>query len=96
MKAGYDYSDLYDLIEGANCTLPKNVKNERFTEKIFTLCKKLNVPENLGGFGVNAGTVQIFLDEIGSLERAFAQNPVPFTVEDGKRLVMSMTPENQR
>lgn len=92
MKAGYDYSDLYDLIERTDHTLPKNIKNERFTEKMFTLCKKLNVPENLGGFGVNAGTVQIFLEEIGSLERAFAQNPVPFTVEDGKRLVRSMTP----
>jgi alcohol dehydrogenase len=93
-KAGYDFCDLYDLIDGADRTLPKDVKNERFSDKIFALCKKLEVPENLGGFGVNASTVHHFLNDIDSLERAFAQNPVPFTIEDGKKLVRSMTPKN--
>ncbi|MDP3396809.1 MAG: iron-containing alcohol dehydrogenase [Methanoregula sp.] len=92
VKTGYDYSELYDLIDGVDRTLPKKVKNEQFSEKIFALCKRLEVPEKLGGFGVNSGNVHLFLHEIDSLERAFAQNPVPFTVEDGKRLVMSMTP----
>lgn len=92
VKAGYDYSELYDLIDLADRTLPKNLKNEQFTEKMFALCKKLDVPENLGCFGVNADTVQLFLDEISSLEGAFAQNPVTFTIEDGKRLVRNMTP----
>jgi alcohol dehydrogenase class IV len=92
MKAGYNFSDLYDLIDGADRTLPDKEKSKRFSEKIFALCKKLDVPENLGVFGVNAGTVDLFLNEIGSLERAFAQNPVSFTVDDGKRLVRSMTP----
>jgi alcohol dehydrogenase len=91
VKAGYDYSELYDLIDGADRTLPKNVKNEQFSGKMIALCKKLDVPENLGGFGVNASTVHLFLNEIDSLEGAFAQNPVPFTVEDGKKLVRCMT-----
>jgi alcohol dehydrogenase class IV len=93
VKAGYDFSELYDLIDGADCTLPRSVKNERFSNRIFELCKKLEVPENLGGFGVNASTVHLFLNDIDSLERAFEQNPVPFTVDDGKKLVRSMTPE---
>lgn len=92
VNAGYDYSELYDLIDGTDRTLPKSVKNERFSKMMFALTKKLDVPENLGGFGVNADTIQLFLDEIGSLERAFAQNPVPFTVEDAKRLIRCMTP----
>jgi alcohol dehydrogenase len=92
VKAGYDYSELFDLIEGADRTLPAKVKNDQFSEKLFALCKKLEVPVDLGGFGVNASTVSLFLDEIPSLERAFAQNPVPFTVEDGEKLVRSMTP----
>jgi alcohol dehydrogenase len=90
VNAGYDFSELYDLIEGADRTLPKNRKNEEFSEQMFALCKFLEVPKNLGVYGVNAKTVDLFLNDIPSLERAFAQNPVPFTVDDGKQLVRSM------
>jgi alcohol dehydrogenase class IV len=61
-----------------------------FSKKVFSLCKKLEVPENLSGLGITRETVNLLLDEIGSLDRAFAQNPVPFTVEDGKNLIRSM------
>jgi alcohol dehydrogenase len=92
VNAGYDFSGLYDLIDDADHDLPKNKKNAEFCERMFALCRKLAVPETLGAYGVNAKTVELFINEIPSLERAFAQNPVPFTVEDGKRLVRSMTP----
>jgi alcohol dehydrogenase len=92
VKAGYDFSELYDLIDGADHTRTDMEKNKLFSDQIFAICEKLDVPDNLGGFGVNTGNVDLFLNEIDSLERAFAQNPVPFTVEDGKRLVRSMTP----
>ncbi len=90
VDAGYDYSSLYDLIDGTNRLASKELKNKLFVEKIFLLCKKIGVPENLSGFGVNTNTVNLLLSEIGSLNLAFAQNPVPFTVEDGKRLINSM------
>jgi alcohol dehydrogenase len=90
VQAGYDYSELYDLINGVDRSLSKASKNEQFAEKVFLLCKKLDVPEKLSGFGVNASTVHLFLADIDALERAFAQNPVPFTVEEGKKLVRSM------
>jgi len=91
VMAGYDFSELYDLIEGADRNLPAPEKNRQFSEKMFALCRKLDVPEKLGVYGVNAQTIDLLEREIPSLERAFAQNPVPFTVEDGKNLVRSMT-----
>ncbi|MGB7789228.1 iron-containing alcohol dehydrogenase [Methanoregula sp.] len=90
VQAGYDYSELYDLIDGSCRSLSMNAKNEQFVEKMFALCKKLDVPPNLSGFGVNAGTVDILLADIDALERAFTQNPVPFTVDDGKKLILNM------
>lgn len=91
VNAGYDFSGLYDLIDDTDRNLPKNEKNEVFCERMFVLCRTLGVPETLGEYGVNTGTVDLLINEIPSLERAFAQNPVPFTVDDGKRLVRSMT-----
>jgi alcohol dehydrogenase len=90
IKAGYDYSELYDLIDGAQRSISKASKNEQLAVKIADLCRKLDVPEKLGGFGVNNDTVHLLLSEIESLDRAFAQNPVPFTVHDAKNLIMSM------
>ncbi len=90
VQAGYDYSELYDLIDGVDHSISKMSKNEQFAEKMFSLCKKLEVPETLSGFGVNTSTVNRLLAEIDALELAFAQNPVPFKVEDGKRLIRSM------
>jgi alcohol dehydrogenase len=89
-EAGYDYSELYALIEDADSTLPRTTKSKIFADRIFGLCKKLDVPANLGKFGVTEDNVHLLLNEIDSLDRAFAQNPVPFTVEDGKKLVQSI------
>jgi alcohol dehydrogenase len=90
VEAGYDYSELYNLIEGADYSLSRSMKNKVFADRIYGLCKKLEVPANLGVFGVTKDTVHLLVDEIDSLDRAFAQNPVPFTVEDGKKLVLNM------
>jgi len=90
VNAGYDYSELYDLIEGADRSAPTIRKNTLFAEKLFELCKKLQVPEKLTAFGVSGDSVHILLQEVDALEMAFAQNPVPFTVQDGKNLLKSM------
>ena len=90
VQLGYDYSELYDLIDGVDHSISHESKNEKFAEKMFLLCKKFEVPEKLSGFGVNASTVDLLLAEIDTLDRAFAQNPVTFTTEDGKRLIRSM------
>lgn len=81
-KNGYNYSELNSLIEEKS--------NKTFSEKIFELCRKLEVPDNLNGFGVNSKNVNLLLDDIDNFEKAFAQNPIPFTVEDGKKLVLNL------
>jgi len=84
---GYDYSELYDLMEGADTTLPITEKNTEFADKIFHLADMLSIPHNLHVFGVSSDNIDILIAETDSLEKAFEQNPVPFTVEDGKRLL---------
>jgi alcohol dehydrogenase len=93
VNAGYDFGELYDLIDGADRSLTVKETGKRFADAMFALCKKLDVPETLGTFGVKKENVDLLLNEIDSLEQAFAQNPLPFTVGDGKQLVRSMTPE---
>ena len=89
VRNGYDYSELYDLIDGADISLPREAKNACFVERFFELGNKLKIPTNLAAF-VNRENIDPLLNEIDSLERAFSQNPIPFTVEDGKRLVRKM------
>jgi alcohol dehydrogenase len=90
VKMGYDYSELHDLIDGADKSLSPSEKSNLFAEKLFELCKKLDVPDNMRGFGVNENNINILLDENEHLDKAFAQNPLPFSVEDGKRLLIKM------
>ena len=90
VRAGYDYSELYDLVEEADRSVATQVKNALFAEKLFKLCEKLQVPEKLTSFGVTSDSVHILFQEVDALQNAFAQNPVPFTVQDGKNLLKSM------
>ena len=78
IKNGYDYKELYN-------------KNEMFSEKLFELCQKLGVPSNLREFGVNEENIDILLKEIEILDKAFAQNPIPFSVQEGKKLLIKLT-----
>jgi len=90
VKNGYDYSELYDLIENTDESINSKEKNQLFSKKLFELCKKLDVPSNLRVFGVNENNLSILLEETEHLNKAFAQNPIPFSVEDGKKLLMKM------
>jgi alcohol dehydrogenase class IV len=79
---GYDYSELNSLIEEKN--------GKTFSERIFELCQNLGVPDSLNDLGVNLENVNMLLKDVEGFEKAFAQNPVPFTVEDGKKLIISL------
>jgi alcohol dehydrogenase class IV len=94
IKNGYDYSELYNLIENTDKSINSKEKNKLFSKKLFELCKKLGVPSTLRVFGVNEANIGVLLKETEHLDKAFAQNPVPFSVEDGKKLLMKMI-ENQ-
>ena len=90
VKNGYDYSELYDLIEGADKSLDRKEKNQLFSEKLFKLSKKIGIPSTLKDFNVNEQNIDILLHETENLGRAFAQNPVPFSVEEGKKLLLKL------
>jgi alcohol dehydrogenase class IV len=90
VERGYDYSELYDLIEGADVSLPRETRNEEFAEKLFELCRVLGVPDTLRGFGVDEKTVNVLCTEAESLKNAFGQNPVGFSVADAQDLLRKM------
>jgi alcohol dehydrogenase class IV len=90
VKGGYDYSQFYDVIKGADKSFNKRKKNQIFSERLFRLWKKVGVPLGLKDFGVNGENVSLLLKEIENFEKAFAQNPVPFSVEEGKKLILAL------
>ena len=90
VKNKYNYSELYDLIEGADKSLNVMEKNQIFSKKLFELCKKIEIPLTLKEFRVNKNNLNILLDEVESLEKTFAQNPIPFSVEEGKKLLLKL------
>lgn len=90
VEHGYDYSELYDLIEGMDKSISKKMKSKMFSEKIFETWKKIGIPDSLTTFGINKKNIDVLLKEVKKFEAAFAQNPIPFTTEDGKKLLKKM------
>jgi len=90
VEKGYDYSELYDLIENTDKSINSKEKKQLFPKKLGELCNKLGVPSTLRVFNVDENNIGILLKETEHLYEAFAQNPTPFSVEDGKRLLMKM------
>lgn len=91
VKNGYDYSELYDLIEGVDRSIDRKQKNKLFSQKLFQLGRKLGIPSTLRGFGVNENNLNILLKEAENLDKAFSQNPIPFPVKEGKKLLIKLT-----
>ena len=89
VKCGYDYSEFFDLINDSDRTLSVKDKNRLFVEKMYILSKKLEIP-SLRFFGVNEESVSLILNELEGLNGAFLQNPVPFSVEDARQLVLRL------
>lgn len=84
---GYDYSELYDLIDNVDLSLSRCEKNQLFSEKMFSLCKKMQIPEKISSFGVTSENIQILLSEAHNYEKNYSNNPVSFSVEDAKELL---------
>jgi alcohol dehydrogenase len=77
LKNGYDYPGLY--------------KSElSLSEELFALYKRVGAPMDLKSFGVNAENIQTIIMDIEGYEKAFAQNPIPFSVQEGKKLVLRL------
>jgi alcohol dehydrogenase class IV len=90
-EKGYDYSDLFDLIEGADTRLGSPEKNRLFVSRFFGLFERVKLSCTLGQFGVDRANAGALLKDVEDFQGAFDQNPVPFTIEDGKNLIRKMT-----
>jgi alcohol dehydrogenase len=90
IKNGYNYSQLYDVLEGSDKSLPNRRKNNLLLEKTFSLYKKIGVVSNLRYFGVDNNNIGLLLKEVENFEKAFWQNPVLFSIEDGKKLLINL------
>jgi alcohol dehydrogenase len=90
VKGGYDYGELCDVILGVSKSLDKRKKNQLFSKKLFQLWEKIGAPLSLKDFGVGRENVEIIFKEVENYEKAFEQNPTPFLVEDGKKLLLKL------
>lgn len=90
IKKGYDYSELYNLIEKRKKVAGRKETNELFSKEMFGLCKRAGIPSDLKTLGVNKENVKILLKETEGLVKAFLQNPVPFSVKEGKELILKL------
>ena len=65
--------------------------NRELSEIVFDLCAKLGINNfSLKQFGVTYKNIDILLKATETLQPAFNQNPVPFTVDDAKKLLRSI------
>lgn len=96
MKNGYDYSELYKQIEGARVYSDRRKNSRLFSQRLFDLNGKLRIPSSLREFGISKGNIGILLKEAEQFEGSFSQNPVAFSVEDAKRLMMKTAEVNRQ
>ena len=71
----YDYAELHESRKNDN-----NLESIAiaFMEKIWVNWNKLNVPQNLGDFGMNDTHINSFISDTMDLKPALDQNPIPF------------------
>lgn len=90
-RKGYDFSELYNLIEGSDKSLDKRKKSRLFSDNFFKLFKKIGIPSNLRELGVNKDNLKILLKEAENFKEVFAQNPTPLSVGEVKKLLIKLT-----
>jgi alcohol dehydrogenase len=86
-KRGYNFADLHNLM---GIEYMPEYEFATFTDDLMLLYDTLDIKCNISQFGVNKDNVQVLLDEVDGFQGAFDQNPIPFTIKDGKDLIMRM------
>ena len=88
VQKGYrDYTDLHDLIEGANKNLSVELKNIEFARKIEELMTNLGVPETIRSYGLKEKDIEFLIEQYAALKLAIDQNPVEITKEDAGTII---------
>lgn len=90
VEKGYDYAPLYDLIEGADKTLPAQEKNRRFADAIQGLMDKLGVPRSLSHYKLGPQDIGFMIDQYDVLKAGIDQNPIEITKDDVRRMMETL------
>jgi alcohol dehydrogenase class IV len=91
VERGYtDYSELYDLIEGADLSLSPAEKSLRFCDEMDRMLAALDIPNTLGTFGVKSTDVPMLAEQTMLLAGALDQNPVAFGIAEVESVLGAM------
>lgn len=91
---GYDFSELYNLIDDVDKTISQNEMGCAFSKKFFDLYRTLKINCSLSQFGVTHSNFDLLTHDLAGSKGAFDQNPVLFTVQDGANLIMRLMSGN--
>ncbi len=84
------FADLLDTITPVTPSAGREDKATRFAELLQQLADRLEVPKNLGGWGINGGHYEKICELMLPMQGAFDQNPVPFSASaDAPRILKS-------
>ncbi|MBI4895173.1 MAG: iron-containing alcohol dehydrogenase [Candidatus Aenigmarchaeota archaeon] len=87
----YGYSELYDLIDGANMSLSEKEKAFAFCDALDTLCNKVEIPDKLTVFGVTENDIDILHKQtVTGLKAAIDHNPVKFEDKHIREILENM------
>lgn len=90
VDSGYmDYSILYDQIITADPVTDVQTKSRKLVKWMFDLYDRLGVWKQKNKYKIDPGNKK-FEDYISVLQPAFNQNPVPFDVQDGLRIISTI------
>jgi len=85
---GYaDYAELYDCLDGADCSLSRADKNHRFVNHIAGLMDALGVPRSLTVYGLGLADIDFLAGQYELLKAAIAQNPVDISSDDVRAML---------
>lgn len=91
IHAGYqDYSELYDLIEGSDPSLPAQEKANLLGEKLDNFWREVGLPTSLSELGVPSAQTAFFIDQYDTLKAGIDQNPIPMTKDDVAKMIKSL------
>lgn len=83
VRKGYrDYARLYDLIDGADVSLPTEEKCRRFADAVQALMDKLGVPPKLSHYKLGPKDIDFMIGQYDVLKAGIAQNPIEITKDD--------------
>ncbi len=85
-----DYADLYQVMQGADLSLPREQQANQFVERMTETWKRLDIPNNLTALGVKPEGAPHFVKETMDLKGALDQNPIPFYADEIQEILTNL------